>query len=901
MPQPNSDHPTHAYARSVAAGDTPSGRLVRLACERHLDDLARGGGRGLWFDAEAADLAFRFIGLLRFSKGRWGGQPFVLQPWQHFLIGSLFGWKREDGTRRFREGHLEVARKNGKTEIAAAVGLKLMCADGEAGAECYCLAPLALDTPIPTPTGWTTMGAIAPGDEVFDEGGRVCRVVGVSPVYADRDCYRVRFSDGSEVVADGDHLWTVDSVYLGRSKAGIPRDSRPRFGRTLTTRELAQSARTPWGVANHSIPAAGELELPAADLPIPPYTLGVWLGDGRNNRGAIVHAHADREIRSGVEAEGFRTSVHGGADGLLRYTVLGLRGLLRRLGLLGNKHVPAAYLRASRAQRLELLRGLLDTDGTCTKRGEVRFTNRVEGLARAVYELLAGLGLIPHIRSVRVAGAPHWIVSCSTNGTALFRLSRKAARQVTPTKMARRRRIVAVEPVPSVPVRCIAVDSASHLFLVGRGFIATHNTKRDQAKTTFNVATKLLRKSPIRGYLRTLKTAIHHEDSGSKLEPLGADANTLDSLNVHGSIKDELHAWKSRDLWDVIDTATGARSQPLGLVTTTAGHNRRSIWWERRELCRKVLEGAEGYENDELFALIYTPDDGDDWEDELVWHKGNPSLGPLIRLDELRQRARDAKQTPGGVNAFRRLRLNQPTETATRWLNMALWRAAADPIPEDQLRGRTCFGGLDLSSTTDLTAWALVFPPSAADRYWRLLVRHWLPAEDIGERETRDRAPYRQWAGGTGLVVCQGGWVDYESVRLQIEADRRAFRLVSLAFDSRFAPPLVQQLMAAGVECVPWGQGYLSLNTPTKEFGRLLLARELRHQGCPLLEWEAENAAIEQDAAGNYKPSKGKSSQRIDGIAASINSLGLAIEKWGEGGPVDAGVYEIDLDTLGAF
>lgn len=556
--QSDLSHATHKYAQAVADGKIVCGRLVRAACERHLTDLERGHERGLWFDGKAADLAFGFFGLLRLSKGRWKNPKFVLQPWQQFMVGSMFGWKREDGLRRFREVHLEVARKNGKTETAAAVALKLVIADGEEGAEVYCLA-----------------------------------------------------------------------------------------------------------------------------------------------------------------------------------------------------------------------------------------------------------------------------------------------------------------------------------------------TKRDQAKTTFEIAKKMAGVAALKPHLRRLKTELRHEATASKLEPLGADADTLDSLNVSGAIKDELHAWKSRDLWDVIDTATGARSQPLGLSTTTAGHNRRSIWWERRELCVKLLERVEGFENDELFPLIYTPDEGDDWENPAVWSKGNPSLGVIVQRDELSRRLREAKQQ-GRPLAFRRLRLNQPTETAVKWLDMAKWRRCADPVDESVLWGRPCYGGLDLSTTTDLTGWALWFPPIEHDRKWRLLVRHFLPKEDLDAREFRDKVPYGKWADGVRLTLSEGSWVDYGLVKKRIRDDAQVFRLMALAYDNRFAPSLIQDLIAEGFECVPWNQGPSGVNTGTKELYRMTLAGEMAHQGCPLLEWEAENTAVKETAEGYQRPDKSASSQRIDGIAAAISGLSLAIEKNGAG-PVPAGIVELDL------
>jgi phage terminase large subunit-like protein len=398
----------------------------------------------------------------------------------------------------------------------------------------------------------------------------------------------------------------------------------------------------------------------------------------------------------------------------------------------------------------------------------------------------------------------------------------------------------------------------------------------------------------LKAHVRRLKAELQHVPTASKLEPLGADADTLDSLNVSGAIKDELHAWKDRALWDVIDTATGARSQPLGLSTTTAGWNRRSIWWERRELCLKMLEGVEGYDNDELFALVYTLDDGDDHEDPRNWIKANPSLGVIVQEQELAKRLKEAKQS-GKLFAFLRLRLNKPTDTAARWLDMDRWRKCADPVDEQTLYGRACYGGLDLSQTTDLTGWALWFPPVPGDPLWRLIVRHWLPREDLGAREARDKVPYGKWADGSRLTLCEGIWVDYAMIRERVLLDARNFRLMGVAYDNRFAPSLVQNLITEGVECHPWNQNVSGMNTATKEFRRFVLAREMSHQGCPLLEWEAENTAIKETSEGYVKPNKAGSSQRIDGIAAAISALGLAIHKNGAG-PVMAGIGEIDLD-----
>jgi phage terminase large subunit-like protein len=416
-------------------------------------------------------------------------------------------------------------------------------------------------------------------------------------------------------------------------------------------------------------------------------------------------------------------------------------------------------------------------------------------------------------------------------------------------------------------------------------------TKRDQARLTFDVAKDMAAGSPLlAGRLKRYQASITHPPTGSKLVPLGADADTLDGLNPSGAIKDELHKWRSRDLWDVLDTATGARAQPFGLSTTTAGSNRHSIWWERRERCLKVLQGTLA--DDELFALVYTLDEADDWTDPRVYGKANPNLGVTVQLDELVKRRDEAKETPGLVGAFKRLRLDVPTDAAEAWLDSAVWAACADPIPETELAGRACWGGLDLSQTTDLTAWALAFPPSLADPKWRLLVRHFLPREAIRRRVQKDRVEYDVWAAAGRFILTHGDCADYAAVRRQVLEDAGRFLVRGLAFDRMFALPVIQELQAEGLECVPWGQGFLSLNTPTKELGRLLATRDLAHQGCPVLGWQAANVAVEQDAAGNLKPSKKKSTERIDGIAASVNALGLALAKHAAG-PTSAGFYEL--------
>lgn len=360
------------YARGVVDGEIPAGDLVRLAAERHLSDLDTGHERGLRFDDEAADRAISFFPLLRHSKGEWAGTPFALEPWQEFIVGSLFGWKRADGLRRFRTAYLSVARKNGKSTLVAGIGLYLAFFDDEPGAEVYAAA-----------------------------------------------------------------------------------------------------------------------------------------------------------------------------------------------------------------------------------------------------------------------------------------------------------------------------------------------TKRDQAKITWSEAQRMVQRTPgLSGRIKAYQNNLHNVETASKYEPLSADYNSLDGLNVHGAVIDEYHAHPNGNVADVLESATGARRQPLIIYTTTAGHDNESACHQFDQYIQSVLEGT--VQDDAIFGFIARPDEDDSWDDPVAWAKANPNLGVSVKLDDLERQCDRAKNIPREQNEFRRKRCNEWTEQADRWLDLALWDGCADR-PECT-PGRRCFAGLDLSTTTDLSALAMLFP-----------------------------------------------------------------------------------------------------------------------------------------------------------------------------------------------
>jgi replicative DNA helicase len=353
---------------------------------------------------------------------------------------------------------------------------------------------LALDTPLPTPTGWTTMGAIKVGEELYDAQGRPTRVVAATEVMHDRPCYEVEFSDGSRIVADAQHQWLTETRAARKSRWAADRHyNRARNQRILpsvvTTEEMADTVRVCVEQrANHAIVNAAPLEGSWQRLPLPPYVLGAWLGDG-HSAGNRITCETD-EIPMYIEAYGLRVQHQGGmlyGIKIPKEVANGdtFTGLLREAGVLNNKHIPPAYLRAAEPLRRELLAGLMDTDGTVVKGvGSCQFAVTNKRLADDVYELIVSLGYRCGRTSKAVNGrstesSTCYILNFSTTDD-VFRLYRKqlAHKEERPTSTVRigRRYVTAVRKVASVPVRCVQVDNPDHLYLAGRAMIPTHNS-----------------------------------------------------------------------------------------------------------------------------------------------------------------------------------------------------------------------------------------------------------------------------------------------------------------------------------------------------------------------------------------------------------------------------------------
>ena len=548
----NYDCPARRYAEQVLEDRIPAGRWVKFACGRHIDDLSTGGKRGLWFDYKRASHFYSFCSHLRHSKGRWGRQPFKLEPWQHFIGGSLFGWKRRGGCRRFKIGFVEVPRKNGKTTFAAAIGNYILTCDGEAGAEIYSAA-------------------------------------------TKRDQAKLVFADAKAFIS-------------------------------------------------------------------------------------------------------------------------------------GNQDL---------AERVQIYKHSLQ---------------------------------IPSTRS--------------------------------------------------------------------------------------------------------------------KFEPLAAEAHSLDGLNPHLVIADEIHAWKDRSVWDVLLTGMGAREQPLALAITTAGDFSDSIYNELHNDAEQILEGV--VEDDDFFAYVATIDPGDDWLDERAWAKANPNLGVSLRVEELRSELHRAKRLPASQNKQKRLRLGIRTSDLSAWLPMDCWELGGERFDEAELLGKSCGGGLDLANTQDLAAWAMVFP-WGMDRgkpVFRHKIRYWCP-EDARDNaaETLRRKLY-PWAQAGYVEFTPGSAIDLERITQVILEDVECYKIEAVCYDPWNAEAVAQKLVAGGLNVQKFVQSAATYNAPAQVLESAILEGRFRHNGNPVFRWNASNCVARRNGNGYLMPDRKRSRDKIDGIPATLEALAAI------GAAPESSVYE---------
>jgi phage terminase large subunit-like protein len=410
---------------------------------------------------------------------------------------------------------------------------------------------------------------------------------------------------------------------------------------------------------------------------------------------------------------------------------------------------------------------------------------------------------------------------------------------------------------------------------------------RSQASIIFDECARMVRASPaLSKHLVVIdsKKRIIFPARNAKLVAMSADAPNKDGVNASMVILDELHRFPSPALYDVMKFAGAARDQPLMVSITTAGHDRKTICYEQHERALSAIAGTAEGGDPEFLPVIYAADpDKDDLDDPKTWRKANPSMGQVLKEEDFRKAHKEAKLLPRLWAAFLRLRLNIWTEQVTRWIPIEKWDALAEDSSKWELQGAECYVALDLSSTTDLTALALLFPLEDGDFLSKVF--YFVPEETAAKRARHDKQPYPLWIKQGHMVGTEGDATDHDAVRKFLNDLAEKHTILKVGIDPWNAQQLANQLMQDGFEVEFIRQGYSSLSGPSKDFERMVLAHSIHHDSNPVTKWCVGNVSLEQDAAGNIKPSKKRSPERIDGAVALVMTIALAMAEPGYQAP----------------
>ena len=664
------------YAQDVIDGKIIAGPLVRDACRRHFRDIESAESRGFYYDPWEAAEAIAFPEeCLKLNGGQFEGKPFILFDWEAFVYGSLFGWLRipPDCKRIKRKIKCDEDKEKNPlmwvdlegNEVKAFRRFRVSYIETPKG-------PLALDTPIATVDGWTTMGNVKVGDYVFDSQGIPTKVIGVSPVFYDHDCYRLKFSDGDEIIADAQHEWKISSLRTGRKDGPHYNEKLSELKRNTefiykTFRIAGSKSKHPQAKWNHRINVAPALELPETNLPLPPYSLGTWLGDGNADDARVTVAYRDWQIVDEITKDGVIVNERAKQSSTTARVVLGgdrsqkardksFQSILRKNNLLGNKHVPSIYFRSSKGQRLSLLQGIMDTDGHVAANGHCEITLCNKKLIDDVLELLHTLGLKCVIResAAKLNGVEvgrRWRIGFQAY--KIFppvRLLRKVANLAGKPKtraLSEGRMIVDCSPVDSVPVRCITVDSEDHLFLAGRNLIPTANsgksplaasigikglvaddepraeiyaaaTYQAQAMVLFRDAVAFYDQSPMLKS-RLLASGVGEKrwnlaylERGSFFRVISSERKGQSGPRPHIVLLDEIHEHPDGNVIEMLRAGFKFRRQPLSFMITNSGYDVTSVCFEYHEMGRKAVSELISPEKyDEFFAYVCSLDPED--------------------------------------------------------------------------------------------------------------------------------------------------------------------------------------------------------------------------------------------------------------------------------------------------
>lgn len=891
------------YFKAVANGKVVAcQKLVKVA--KMLVPRFKDGYKQWHYDRKAARKPVEFIErYCRIPSGKLGA-PFVLEDYEKALIEVAFGFVDDEGNRQFREVFVIWARKNGKA--------------------------LSLDTEIPTPNGWTTMADVHAGDYVFGQDGAPSRVLVESEIFH-KPMYLVKFEDGAEVKASEDHLWTVRVRKHKYNNGMRTMTTGDMFGNVYHERSDGKGREY-----RYRVPMSAPVEYQEQDLPIDPYVLGVWLGDGTSSAAQITCGDEDIDDMiynlSGrgypVYARKYKGRVEKGAAWLISVGYVGktghgnkniLKEQLDALGVTNNKHIPDIYMRGSVEQRMELLRGLMDTDGYASKAGQCEFCQKNERLVDQLIELCASLGIKATKRSkeARCNGAPAGTVYQAQFFTdrdrCCFRLGRKADR--LKSKLSDRmgyKTIVSIERIDDEPSKCISIDNESHLYLAGRNYTTTHNsslgaavelymlvadregapqiyniaTSKEQASLAYGACVKIFRMSKELSSLIRKGTVVERHQDGlicdanmGYITPLSSQTRHLDGLDVHFVLVDELAAFTNRDVYDLVKQGTGARDQAMVMEITTNGFERGNVFDSQYDYAMRLIDGE--FEDDHFLPLIYELDERSEWTDPKAWKKANPGLGTVKKVAYLEGEVNKAKNDPSYLPTVLTKEFNVPENRASAWLRFEE-AVNEETFDIDEMGFRYGVAGFDYAETTDLAAGKMLMMRPDDDHIYEASM-YWIPESKLnrgsGYRKSSDDVPYELWEK-RGLIRVVPGNKVYPSVFLEWLEELRAEHDVwtfAIGVDpwhitGRDEQDFIAYVGESRYEKVR--QGAITLSQPMGEFRADLGAKRFVNNHNPVDEWCRMNVAVRIDVNSNMQPDKSGNNpkNKIDGFMAELDA-----------------------------
>ena len=393
---------------------------------------------------------------------------------------------------------------------------------------------------------------------------------------------------------------------------------------------------------------------------------------------------------------------------------------------------------------------------------------------------------------------------------------------------------------------------------------------RQQAGIVHEIAKGMIVANPeLSKRAKVYRNSIVNESKGNFYQAISSDSKTKHGFNANCIIFDELHTQPNRDLWDTLTTSVGSRRQPLTIAITTAGYDRNSI-------CHEIYKYAQQVDNqsvkDETFySCIYEAEMDDDITDEDVWKKANPNYGVSLKKNYMEIESQRAVDVPSYQNTFKRLMLNIWTDSVSVWIPNNEWMECHQEFDYSTLDGKECWGGLDLASTRDISAFVLLFK---VDEKYIVLPHLFIPEENAKKRSERDGVDYVTWKNQGHIIATDGDVADYNFIKEKINELSKKYRIQSIAYDRWNASQLVIDLQNDGANMDPFGQGFVSMSAPTKELEKLIIGKQIIHDDNPCMNWMLSNVAIQEDPAGNIKIAKNKSKEKVDGLVALVMALG---------------------------